>query len=90
MKKGLIGPFQLGALNGMAGTMKIAETVTHQTGANLEGIFYATAFHVRNNHLSLNGYNLQQSPSNLLHCILQNKSHRIHPSLAGCSLPKPS
>jgi hypothetical protein len=44
MKKGLIGPFQLSVLNGAAEALKIAETVTHQPSADLEGIFYATAF----------------------------------------------
>lgn len=44
MKKGLIGPFQLGALSGAAKALKIAETITHQPGTDLEGIFYATAF----------------------------------------------
>ncbi len=44
MKKGLIGPYQVGVLGGATEALKIAATVTHQPGADLEGIFYATAF----------------------------------------------
>lgn len=44
MKKGLIGSFQLGALSGASEALEIAEKVTKERGADLEGIFYATAF----------------------------------------------
>ena len=42
MKKGLIGPYQLGALSAAAETLKFAATITHQPCTDLEGIFYAT------------------------------------------------
>jgi hypothetical protein len=44
MKKGLIGPFQLGTLFGASYVLKYVAEVTQQRGADLEGIFYATAF----------------------------------------------
>lgn len=44
MKKGLIGPFGLGVLLGASQALKCAAEVTQQCGADLEGIFYATAF----------------------------------------------
>lgn len=44
MKKGLIGPFQLGALDAITHALKIAGEITHQDSADIEGIFYATAF----------------------------------------------
>ncbi|MBI4988864.1 MAG: hypothetical protein HZC23_08605 [Rhodocyclales bacterium] len=44
MKKGFIGPYQLGVLSGASDALRIAEEVTQEHGADLEGIFYATAF----------------------------------------------
>lgn len=44
MKKGLIGPFQLGALSGISNVFKIAEEITEEHGVDVEGIFYASAF----------------------------------------------
>lgn len=44
MKKGLIGAYQLGALSGASDALRIAEEVTLERGADVEGIFYATAF----------------------------------------------
>jgi hypothetical protein len=44
MKKGLIGSYQLGVLSGASDALAIAEEVTQERGADLEGIFYATAF----------------------------------------------
>ena len=44
MKKGMIGPYQLGVLEGLAEMLRIAEKVTHEDGADIEGIFYVSAF----------------------------------------------
>lgn len=44
MKKGLIGSYQLGVLSGASDALEIAEEITQERGADLEGIFYATAF----------------------------------------------
>lgn len=44
MKKGFIGSYQLGVLSGASDALRIAEEVTQEHGADLEGIFYATAF----------------------------------------------
>src|SRR6266536_719231 len=44
MRKGLIGPFQLGVLSALSEALVIAERVTGQTGVDLEEIFYASSF----------------------------------------------
>ena len=44
MKKGLIGPYQIGVLSGYSEALKIAERITEEHGADVEGIFYASAF----------------------------------------------
>lgn len=44
MKKGLIGPYQLGILSGASDILKVAEQITGEHGVDVEGIFYATAF----------------------------------------------
>lgn len=44
MKKGLIGPFQLGALSGASDVLKMAEELSDQPGFDLESVFYASAF----------------------------------------------
>jgi hypothetical protein len=43
MRKGLIGPFQLGALEAVSETLRIAHKVTGERGCDLEGLFFATA-----------------------------------------------
>lgn len=44
MRKGLLGPFQLGQLSGLTDAIRIAEDVTGNKGCDLEGLFFATAF----------------------------------------------
>jgi hypothetical protein len=44
MRKGLVGPYQLGAMKGLSEGLNIAEKVTGRRGTDLEAIFYATAF----------------------------------------------
>lgn len=44
MRRGVVGPYQLGALSGMSVALRGAERITGQRGVDLEGIFYATAF----------------------------------------------
>jgi hypothetical protein len=44
MRKGLLGPFQLGALQALNETLRIAHRVTGKNGCDLEALFFATAF----------------------------------------------
>src|SRR6266702_899276 len=44
LRKGLLGPFQLGQLSGLTDAIRIAEDVTGNKGCDLEGLFFATAF----------------------------------------------
>ncbi len=44
MKRGLIGPYQLGVLSGASEALKIAEELSGQPGFDLESVFYASAF----------------------------------------------
>lgn len=44
MKKGLIGAYQLGVLEGLSESLRIASKITGQQSIDFEGIFYATAF----------------------------------------------
>jgi hypothetical protein len=46
LRKGLLGPFQLGQLSALTDAIRYAEDISGDKGCDLEGIFFATAFQV--------------------------------------------
>jgi hypothetical protein len=44
MKKGYLGPYQLGALDGASEALQLAAEVTKQRSTDLDAVFYASAF----------------------------------------------
>jgi hypothetical protein len=46
LRRGLLGPFQLGALNAFQSVLKSTETATGRRTCNIESLFYVTAFQV--------------------------------------------
>jgi len=44
MKKGYLGPFQMGTISGLSKLIEAAEKVTGERGISMESVFYTTAF----------------------------------------------
>ena len=44
MRKGIISPTAIGGLGGVSESLQVVENITQQRGANVEGIFYGSAF----------------------------------------------
>ncbi len=63
MKKGFIGPYQLGTLSGASGALKIAADITKEKGADLEGLFYSTAFQAGIDEFLVPEYKDQLTPN---------------------------
>lgn len=63
MKKGFIGPYQIGILSGFSEALRIAEDITKQRGVDLEGIFYSTAFQAGIDEFLIPEYKDQMTPN---------------------------
>ena len=74
MKKGYIGPYQIGTLKGASEALKIAEDVTKQQGVDLEGIFYATAFQSGIDEFLVPEYKEHISPSS---DFIKSRTHYV-------------